>query len=72
MRSWVRELVLFVIPLLKSDENSQIVLSRCHLDAGSSKLCGKLIEASGCESLLRTINIEGRDGWMMRRLLREI
>lgn len=66
------QLIFLVVALFQCNENTKIVRSRNHTDAGASELCTQLIESSSADALLRAIDIEGRDGWMVGCLFGEV
>jgi hypothetical protein len=68
----MRQLVLLVVAVLKCDKYSKIVCTCYDPDAGASEFCTELIEPTRSYTLLRTIDIEGRDWWVVRSLLGEV
>ena len=53
------QLILLVIAPLQCDEDAQIVRSSYHPDASTGELCTNLVEASGYDTLLRAVDVEG-------------
>ena len=66
------QVVLLVIAVLQGDEDAQIVRAGDDADAGAGKLCAELVEAARRYPLFRAVNVEGRNGWVVRRLLGEV
>lgn len=64
------QLVFLVVPLLDGDKDAQIVLAGAHSDGGASELGADLIKTSCRDPSFRTVNVKGRDWWMVGGLLR--
>jgi len=59
------QLVFLVPPSFKVDKDTLVEVSRNDLDRGSGEFGAQLIEASGRNTLLRTIDVKGRDRGVM-------
>lgn len=68
----MRQLVFLVVAVLECDKDSKVVCTRYYTDASASKLGTELIEASRSYTLLGAIDIECRDRWVVRGLLRKV
>jgi hypothetical protein len=68
----VCELVCLIVPLLEGDEDAKVVLAGRDLDGGTGELGRDLVEASSVKALLGAADVEGADGWVMRRLLSQV
>jgi hypothetical protein len=68
----VGQLILFIVPVLEGDEDAEIVCSGDDAHAGTGKLCTELVVASCAYALLGTVDVEGRDGRVVRGLLGEV
>lgn len=68
----MRELILFVVSARQRDEDAQVVSSSNHTDVGTSKLGTELVKASCGDALIRTVNVEGRYGRMVRGLFGKV
>jgi hypothetical protein len=66
------KLVFFVTPVLQGDEDAQVVRSGHNAHACTRELRAQLIVASCSNALLRTVDVEGRNGRVMGRLLGEV
>lgn len=66
------ELVSLVVPLLKTNEDAEIVLAGVDANTGASELGRDLVEASGSKAAFGTVDGIGANGWVMRGLFGEI
>ena len=66
------QLVFLVIAVLECDKDPQVVCACYHPNAGARKFSTELIEASRTYTLFGTIDVEGRDRWMVRSLFSEV
>lgn len=66
------KLVFLIIPVFQGNEDSQVVGSSHDTHTRTSELCAQLIVASCTDTLLRTIDVKGRNRGMMRRLLGKV
>jgi hypothetical protein len=58
MGIWMGQLVFLVVPLLDIDENSEIVLTGAHPDAGAGKLGADLVETARRDASFRAVDVE--------------
>lgn len=68
----MRELILLVIPVLQVDEDTQVVCSSDHAHASSSELRAQLVVSPRADALLGAVDVEGRNGRVVRGLFGEI
>lgn len=69
MGSWVSELILLIIPLVQSNEDSQVMDSRSHPYARTSELRAQLIVTLRGNTLFWAVHPECRDRRMVGCLL---
>lgn len=72
MGSRVLQLICFMIATLHSNEDTQVVLARHHLDRGARKLGRDLVEALGMKALLGAADVESADWRVVGGLFCEV
>ena len=66
------ELVLLIIPILEVDEDAQVMRSCDHAHARASKLRTQLVVPLCTDTLLRAVDVEGRNGRVVGGLFGEV
>ena len=59
------ESIFFIIALLQSDENAQVVDARHHTNTSAGEFDSKLVKAVGRDTFDGTVDPESRYGWVV-------
>lgn len=68
----VGKLILLVIPPVQGDKNAFVVNAWDNLDARAGEFGAQLIVSGSRNAFLGTVDVESRDRWVVRGLLRKI
>lgn len=68
----MRKLILLIVSVLQGDENAQVVRACNYSNTCAGEFGAQLIVTLGADALLRAVDIESRDGRVMRGLFGEI
>lgn len=68
MCRWVGELVLLIVPILKSYENSQVMRTCCDSYTRTCEFGAEMVISASGDPLLRAVNIKCGDRRVMRGL----